>query len=473
MRFGLTHTPRLERRFGSGAIAARSQAARGVLTLALAGAFWVRADATAEEAPSPPAGPFTTPALLRPVGGERDPSVCSFREPICVHGPLSRDALSALLGAAERAWEVETGPLALPTPDADLGTGAYDIYVARVLEGAATLSGARDPRSRMDRAAAYTLIDPALADGDECVRDTVVAAAVARASLYRVAPATDEGSAQAEAAYFARLAVPCAIGSIDGVDVFQQNPDRAIADPTAFGAGDPTGNGRYERGASLFYWWLDASYSATPGGLVRAIWALSPTMTPFGAPRWNDEPDGVDVLRETFKDTLASGSRLEDLFAEFGTTRALLGPRDNGAELTEARPLDSALATRLDWTIDWPATPRRFASPVPIAPTGSSYILVHRAGAPPGARLRVEAEWEQHAALRWTVVKLDAKGRELARIPIAASPRATEAQATIVDLDAAADLLVVATNVGDPFVRLDPDDARFEPHGWLVSLAAQ
>ncbi len=391
-----------------------------------------------------------------------------------MHGRVPLHVLREIQEAAERAWEIETGPLELPAPDPDLTTGAYDVYVEPgVLDGVATLAGARDPRSRVDRSAAYTLLDASLALGDSCARDAAMAAAVARASLFRAAPAADEGSARAEASYLARLVVPCAMASVDGIDSFQQSPDRAIADPRAFGDGAVRESAAYERGASLFYWWLDASYSNTPGGLVRAIWALSPTMTPLGADRWNDEPDAVDVLRETFKDALMSGSRLEDLFAEFGTTRALLGLRDNGTELPEARPLGAALATRIDWTVDWPATPRRLASPVPLAPTGSGYVLVHRAGAPPGSRLRLEADWEQHAAIRWTAVKLDAAGHEIARIPIVAAPRVTEAQGTIVDLDGAADVLVVATNVGDPFVRFDPDDERFEPHGWLLTLAAE
>ena len=399
---------------------------------------------------------------------------CSLREPICVHGgvAVTPAALLGLLASAEQAWETETGPLALPAPDPDLMTGAYDLYVVPgVPEGTASFPGGRDPRTRIDRASAYTLFDASLAAGDTCARDAAVAASVARASLFRAAPATDEGSARAEAAYVARLAVPCSLGRIGGIDAFQRSPERALADPAA--GADARGRAEYADGAALFYWWLDASYSATPGGLVRAIWALRPTVTPPGADRWKDEPDGVDVLRESFKDALMSGSRVEDLFAEFGTTRALLGPRENGAELVEARPLGAALAPRVDWTVDWPATPRRLASPQGVAPTGSAYVLVHRAGAPSGSRLRLEASWEQHAAIRWTAVKLDAAGRELSRIPIAAAPRVTEAQGTIVDLDATTDVLVVGTNVGDPFVPFDPDDERFEPHGWLLTLAAE
>jgi hypothetical protein len=70
-------------------------------------------------------------------------------------------------------------------------------------------------------------------------------------------------------------------------------------------------------------------------------------------------------------------------------------------------------------------------------------------------------------------VKLDAGGRELGRIPVAAAPRATEAQATFVNLDAADAILIVGTNVGDPFDPFDPDDEAFEPHGWLLTLARE
>jgi hypothetical protein len=448
----------------------RASAKRGALALALAG-FLAPGAAFGDEGPG---GGYIAPGRGRPPTATTLRRFCSMREPICVHGGAESTpaTLLGVLASAERAWEIETGPLALPAPDPDLVTGAYDVYVVRgVPEGTATFPGGRDPRTRIDRASAYTLVDVAIAAGDSCGRDAAVAASVARASLFRAAPATDEASARAQAAYVARLAVPCDLGRLDGIDAFQRSPERALADPAA--GPDPRASAEYAEGAALFYWWLDASYSATPGGLVRAIWALKPTVTPPGADRWKDEPDGVDVLRESFKDALMSGSRVEDLFAEFGTTRALLGPRENGAELVEARPLGAALAPRLDWTVDWPTTPRRLASPVGVAPTGSAYVLVHRAGAPSGSRLRLEASWEQHAAIRWTAVKLDAAGRELSRIPIAAAPRVTEAQATIVDLDATADVLVVGTNVGDPFVPFDPDDERFEPHGWLLTLAAE
>src|SRR5207245_910645 len=111
----------------------------------------------------------------------------------------------------------------------------------------------------------------------------------------------------------------------------------------------------------------------------------------------------------TFKDALTSGSKVEDLYIEFGVTRALVGSRDNGAELAEARPLGAAIVPPLDWTIDWPTTARRLASPTPIAPTGSSYVLVRRAGAWPRAcNSRLSGTWSgsSHARLIGRAVKI-------------------------------------------------------------------
>jgi hypothetical protein len=419
-----------------------------------------------------PGGPWTQGSALRPHDGPRTKKVCSQLEPICVHGDAAPRALLAVLASAERAWDVETGALDLPAPDADLITGAFDVYLVPSLpEGTLTAPSGRDPRSRIDRASAFALLDASLAVGGACPRDTAVAALVALASLSRASPATGQATARAQAAYVSRLAVPCAMGELGDIDVFQAAPELAIMDSR--GEWDARASVAFERGASLFYWWLDAAYSVEPGGIVRALWALSATKTPPQALRWNDEPDSVDVLRESFKDALTNGSTVEDLFAEFGTTRALLGPRENGLELPEARPLGEATLPRLDWTLDWPDTPRRLASPVGVEATGSAYVLVHRAGAPPGARLRVEAAWEQHSAIRWTAVKLDAAGRELGRIPVPSTPRSTEAQTTLVGLDAADAILLVATNVGDPFDPLEPDDEVFEPHGWLLTLARE
>jgi len=127
----------------------------------------------------------------------------------------------------------------------------------------------------------------------------------------------------------------------------------------------------------------------------------------------------------------------------------------------------------LDWDLPWPDRPRRIAPRAPVMPTGASYVVVRCAGARPGARLRVEIDWEEHALFRWTLVKQNAQGRELGRVPIATTDRATTAGMTLVGLDGVDRVLLVGVNAGDPAYAFDPDEEVWEPHGWLVTLAEE
>jgi hypothetical protein len=75
--------------------------------------------------------------------------------------------------------------------------------------------------------------------------------------------------------------------------------------------------------------------------------------------------------------------------------------------------------------------------------------------------------------MRWAVVKRDAAGREISHLLVPVAERATEAQVSVVDLDGADSLLIVGANAGDAAYPFDPDDAIWEPHGWLLTLAAE
>jgi hypothetical protein len=432
------------------------------------------ADASEGDAGSTPRvirGPKLEPRASRPTGSEAWPRACSFRHPLCVHASAHVGApqVLAALASFERAWDMVTGVLRLPAPDPDLD-GAYDVYmVDDVLGDAMTYVSERDPRASFDRASAFTLIDARLAAG--CSMDERAAREVARASLTRVSPATDEGSARAATEYFARLMVPCAMADADGVSEFQRYAYRSVVD--TFRESAPKIGDAYDLGASLFFWWIDATFGSEPGGLVRAMWALSPTRTPLGSERWDDQPDGFEVLRFTFKGALGSLSTLDDLFVEFAIARAFFGDADDGQHLLESRALGSAGRVRLDWDVPWPAEPRRFASPNAVAPSGATYVAVRRAGAPPGSRLRVEAEWEEHARMRWTAVKIDAHGKKMASVPIVGFDRGTESGMTIGELDGVDTVLLVGVNIGDALVPFDPEDEVWEPHGWVLSVMAR
>jgi hypothetical protein len=371
---------------------------------------------------------------------------CSLRHPICVHAaprtPVT--SITVALAAADRAWDVLTGALDLPPPDAELD-GAWHVYLVEGVDGGSTaLLASRDPVARLDRASSFGLVDRAIPAG--CGLDLALARAIARGSLWRAVPATDEGSARAEAQMLARLATPCLAG-IDDDRAFQEQPERAVVDPDSAAFG---------RGASMFFDWLDADFAARPGGLIAGLWALAPTRTTGDAWRWSGTPTGFDVLRVSLKDALSTGSTLDDVLARFAVHRALVTP-----------------PARVAWHVPWPTRARRFASPIPVAPTGASYVLVDLAGAPTAAKLRVEATWEDFGRMRWEVVKLDAKGNTMAEIPVTSLPLGTSASMTVEPLDGVDRVLVVGANVGSTEQPFNPAQGWWEPHGWLLTVEGE
>jgi hypothetical protein len=302
----------------------------------------------------------------------------------------------------------------------------------------------RDPRSRYDSAISVALIDRATPTG--CPLNLALARALARASLWRAVPATDEGSALAQAELLARLAVPCAPPEGD-VQEFQLHPERTVVDPSSYA---------FDLGASLFFDWLDATFARTPGALVCGLWALAPTRTPPAASRWSASPTGFDVLRVSLKGALSVDSTLDDIFVRFAVERAVKTP-----------------PVRIAWRLPWPLPARRVASPEPVSPTGASYVLVEHAGAPSGSKLRVEAEWEDYGRMRWVVVKLDASGKAMAEVPVTSLARGTRASLTVESLDGVDHLLIVGVNVGSTEHLFDPTQGEWEPHGWLLTLAGE
>jgi hypothetical protein len=394
--------------------------------------------------PTAPRGPLID--VARPAPCTACSHACSFRHPLCVDSPRgTRGAVAlATLAAADRAWDAITGPLAAPAPDGGPG-GLWRIELADGVDGGgeAILRG-RDLVAHFDRASSSARIDRSLAPG--CALDLAVARAVAQGSRWRAAPAADEASARAESEVIARLATPCA-GADSDVDVFQAHPERALVDRAS-----PA----YERGASLFFGWLDARFGAAPGALLVGLWALAPTRTPSGAERWAAAPTGFDVLRTSLKNALWEGSTLDDVVVRFAVARALIDP-----------------PARLAWHVPWPAQPRRFASPQPVAPTGASYVLVDHEGAAAGAKLRLEAQWEDYGRMRWVVVKLDAAGRPIAEVPIATLDRVAHASMTIESLEDTDRVLIVGVNAGSTERPFDPGDGEWEPHGWLLTVGAE
>jgi hypothetical protein len=409
-------------------------------------------------APNPLADASDGPAITfcnPPSGAWAWPSVCSLRHPVCVHAPraVAPSQSVATLASVDRAWDTLKGALRILPPDPD-PEGAWHVYLVDwVTGGGDACLLERDPRTRFDRGLTLATVGRAIAPG--CGLDLAAARAIARAAVFQASPATDEASARGESEALARLAAPCdwAADEPDEPDEraqFQAQPERAL-----FDASSPA----FERGTSRFYEWLDSTFAREPGALLRGVWALAPTRTPPTSWRWSAKPTGVDVLRGSLKGALGADSTLDDVIALFAVDRARESP-----------------GPRLAWHIGWPVAPRRLASPAPVSPTGASYVSVDREGAASEAKLRVEVAWEDYGRMRWFALKVDRAGRTTAVLPIVSLDRATGASMTVESLEGTDHVLLVGANVGSTDHPLDPDQAElggWEPHGWLLTLAAQ
>jgi hypothetical protein len=397
-------------------------------------------------APRANAGPAFAPELP-PAGSLAWPRVCSSRHGFCVRpSPATLPAITrAALRSGDRAWDALVGTIGAPAPEGALGD-PWQVYLVDGVDGGgrAALAG-RDPRSAFDRAASFALVDRTTPPG--CALDFALARSIAGGSRWRAAPAADEGSALGEIDALARLATPCAAPDRDDVLAFQEAPEACVVAPAPV---------PHARGDSLFFEWLDGTYGKSPGALLLGLWSLAPTHTAWNAAAWAGAPSGFDVLAVSLGDPAQRLRALDDLFVRFAVARASMDP-----------------AAARAWRIPWPSRPRRLASPRPIAPGGSSTVVVDRAGAAPGSKLRVEAEWEDYARMRWTVIKLDAAGRALAEIPIPSLDVGTHTSLTVDNLDGVDRVLVVAANVGSTEHPFDPQQREWEPHGWLLTLGTE
>ncbi len=372
----------------------------------------------------------------KPIAIEAPPAaestVCSFHRSICVHGPQA--SLLRALDSLERGWDAGL-ILGVPLPM------SYSAYIAP--EPSRSAISGRDVLSHFDRARTFSVLDSHLAPG--CALDFEAARELYAASALASTPSIDDASLRAEATALAELAVPCAL--VDA-SAFQSHPDRAVVDRHV-GPG-------YADGASFVFSWLDASFSKQPGRLITSTWALAATHTTSDLD-WSDEPDVMDVLRESLKDAMAPGSTIDNALVDLAIAR--------GTSLSPT--------PHLDWDVAWPTAARTLASPEGLAETGTGFVRIDTKGRRPGARFRIDASWEEHARIAWTVVTLDARDHEVARYRALAAPKAIDAHFQVINLDDVSSILVVAMNLGNWTTPFDPDDDIWEPHGWLLTIAAE
>lgn len=405
-------------------------------------------------------------------------SRCSTLEPVCVHAErkLTGELLEGYLHALEEARELLVGALGLPAPLADtLGPSpGLDLYLqaapgAEASDALQVLGDAPLPGS--DRSAAFCRARPLRGE-------------LRRQSVTCVAEALQLGLDAAETPFLRRAIAAYLWHTVGGrsnadwlgIDSFQANPQ------LSFLGRERT---RESEGAALFFHFLDRRLgSRRRGVLPAALVQMSRRVTASGPqpdagaasrvqwPRgqWNNEPDSLDVLRRAF---VERSQTFDDFLLDFAVWRAFLGSRDAGSNAPELLWLGDAGRVRFEWALKTSSLPRRVAPLRPIEPLGTTYLWLEVDRVTLGKTLAFQAEWELPAALRWTVVAVDASGQPVQRYDLPYVQNATSAERTIENQQDAAAFLIVGTSVGgvDLAHPIDPDHEPLEPHGFTVYLA--
>lgn len=392
-----------------------------------------------------------------PVGELR---ACSFTRPVCVHGPPADEAkVARALAAMELAHERVVIALGMPSPASDGmrgGSEALDLYLMEqgpLLDVGldAQAFGAFDSGSAFCRTAATTTT--AL----ERVATQCLGEAIARG--------LDAGTTPHGARAFAThlwwvTGKPTALDA-EALDNFQASPDRAPYRRDLNSTSE---------GAAAWFELLEATRGrGTAVGMASALVTLAASTTPVESPRWNNEPDVLDVLRHTLKD---DPFQFSQLLNQWSIRRAFVGSRDDGSGAPSLRWSGDFGRVRFDWRLKYSELPRRVAAKYPIEPTAASYVLLELDDVALGATLGFQAEWEAPVAFAWTLIQLDKEGHELKRLDVPFKENARSTEQRLSNFETAAYVLVVGTNMGgiDKDHPFDPDIAPYEPESCTVYL---
>lgn len=405
----------------------------------------------------PDGAPLPSPVLRPKPGAEQ--AACSTDVPVCVHrapGVPARTALAAL-AALETAYKRLVWATELPAPLGDRGRGGSDALDLYLEDSPAPLATGHDDPTPLgfDAAPAFcTLGRTPLIDRDATL-------CVAEAISWRLAPATTPYLRRAYATHLWLSVGHPTFRDAEAIDDVQANPQRGIAGLRA---------SRFAEGAAIFDEFLDETEgTGAPGSLATALAAAAATHTAPSAFEWNGDPDLFDVLRHTLDEDTR---KMANLMGDFAVDRAFIGDRGDGTTLPTLDWTGASGRVRFDWSIPLSSLPRHVAALHPVEPTGSVYLWLDLDKVPDNKTLAFHAEWEPPVSFKWVLVRVGHDGRELSRIDVSFEDHATVAEKRVVNLEGAAGIVIVGTNMGgiDLDHPFDPDVAPYEPHACSVYL---
>jgi hypothetical protein len=428
-----------------------------------------RAKARVEIDPRLPSGALRHSSLSLPIPSQR---ACSTTLPICVAGRPSRNpgtrtpvrpdgvVPTAVLGKAlsfleeayrrlvyaaglpepRRAWEPRFGSPALTW---ELTGTPWPLAV-----DLSPIAG-----STFESAAVVCRSGVADGDSDESLeRDAFLCVGEAIASRLDAAESPRSRRAYAEALWW-ELGRP---GTADILEI-------ARANDTAYRASVGRDETDEATSTALLFEHLEQTLgTAKPYGLITGLFALSAEPRQLETARYVNEPDWLDILRESLGDDRGDFAQRMNAFA---AARAMLG--STTGPLARLAWAGRFARIRPDWELAVSSLPRRVACRKPLGPLGTVAMRVIIDVPTKNLSLAIHAEWEGPGPFAWTAVKLDGQDQQIGRLDLAFEPRVTSAEKRLVALDGVRALLVLGTNLGgiDATHLLDPDHAPFEPHG--------
>jgi len=365
------------------------------------------------------------------------------------------------LRALEDAYARLIVVLQLPRPAPDAGRGgndALDLYLTR--DGEADVRVGSEPRvtGRFDRAAGYCVLGSA----DRALLERSASVCVGENIALALDPAETPHLRRAFATHlWLATGHPTSV-DVERLDDLQARPESALARRER----TPSS----EAGALLFEYLDQRRGLRNAGELATSLFSVGVGKTEPRAWLWDNTTDIFDALRRDLDDKPRD---IAKLFLDLAVARAFLGDREDGAHLPRLEWLGRFGRPRFDWSIPFSTLPRRVAAKHPVDPTGAIYIWLALDKVPEGAELGFQAEWEAPATFQWSLVRIGADGQELGRLDAPFVERGTKVEQTLVDLEGAAGIIVVGTNLGgvDLAHPFDPDLEPFEPRGCTVYLA--
>ena len=368
-----------------------------------------------------------------------DPShICTLSRDVCVHGertgesaaesairPMPTDLASAELTAAAISQARTRVRLAygLSSESQWRHGQALQVHLRSDISHARLVTIGRDPLSAFDRAIVEVEFPSGLGAQALELEATRAVLYVARAQL------SPGGNQQLERAEVETLASM----------LCQQSPE----DP-------PPQKPRQPLERAEFWTWLDAKVSKQPGFFLRGAWSASASQTPSTSLDWLHDPDVLDVARTTLRTPGYGWSELGPAVIDFEADPARIGARGDR-----------------DWHLEWQGAARRVFAPYDMVPYAVSRISISKLP----SRLRVEWEWEEHAHFTLMAVGLRADRSIERRIWVHSPSRGSNVSYTFGGLEQVAELVLLATNTGDPDRAYDPDEGPPEPHRFTLTYA--